>query len=72
MANVKVFVDKQTDKLKLGMGKGRKLKFGMGKGRKHFGKRRKCWLTAFSPFPTKFSKGYFLRVVKSQDCVAKS
>ena len=26
---------------------------------------------AFSPFPTKFSKGFFLRVVKS-DCVVKS
>ena len=22
-----------------------------GKGRKHCGKRRKCWLPAFSPFP---------------------
>ena len=27
-----------------------------GKGRKHCGKRRKCWLPAFSPFPTMFSK----------------
>ena len=26
------------------------------KGRKHCGKRRKCWLPAFSPFPTMFSK----------------
>ena len=25
-------------------------------GRKHCGKRRKCWLPAFSPFPTMFSK----------------
>ena len=25
-------------------------------GRKHCGKRRKCWLAAFSPFPTMFSK----------------
>ena len=23
-------------------------------------KRRKCWLPAFSPFPTLFSKGFFL------------
>ena len=35
-------------------------------------KRRKCWLPAFSPFPTMFSKGFFLRVVKSQDCEVKS
>ena len=34
------------------------------KGRKHCGKSRKCWLRAFSPFPTKFSKGFFFRVVK--------
>ena len=37
--------------------------------RKHCGKRRKCWLPAFSPFPTMFSKGFFFRVVKSQDFV---
>ena len=43
------------------------LKF--GKGRKHCGKMRSCWLPAFSPFPTMFSKGFFLRVVKSRDCV---
>ena len=41
-------------------------------GRKHCGKRRKCWLPAFSPFPTVFSKAFFLRVVKSRDCVVKS
>ena len=40
-------------------------------GRKHCGKRRKCWLPAFSPFPKMFSKGSFFRVVKSQDCVVK-
>ena len=33
-----------------------------GKGRKHSGKRRKCWLPAFSPFPTMFSKGFFFKV----------
>ena len=42
------------------------------KGRKHCGKRRKCWLPAFSPFPTMFSKDYFLWVGKSRDCVVKS
>ena len=37
--------------------------------REHCGKRRKCWLPAFSPFPTMFSKGFIFRVVKSRDCV---
>ena len=27
----------------------------VGKSRKHCGKSRKCWLLAFSPFPTVFS-----------------
>ena len=35
-----------------------------GQDRKHCGKRRKCWLPAFSSFPTMFSKGPFFRVVK--------
>ena len=34
-----------------------------GKGRKGCGERTKCWLPAFSPLPTMFSKGYFFRVV---------
>ena len=42
------------------------------KDRKHCGKRRKCWLPAFSPFPTMFSRGFFLRGVKSRDCVVMS
>ena len=33
---------------------------------------RKCCLPAFSPFPSMFSKAYFIRVVKSQYCVVKS
>ena len=33
-------------------------------GRKHCGKRRKCWLPAFSHFLTMFSEGFFFRVVK--------
>ena len=41
-----------------------------GMGRKHRGKRRKCWLPAFSPFST-FSKGFFFRVVKSPNCVVE-
>ena len=36
--------------------------------RKHCGKRRKCWLPAFSPLPSLFSKGFFPRVVKSGLC----
>ena len=39
--------------------------------RKHCGKWRKCWLPAFSPFPTIFPKCLFLKVVKSQDCMVK-
>ena len=48
-----------------------KLKFVLGKGKKHFEKRRKCWLPAFSPFPTMFSKVFSFRVIKSRDCVVK-
>ena len=49
-----------------------KLKFVLGKVEKHCGKRRKCWLPAFSPFPTMFSKEFYFRVVKSRDCIVKS
>ena len=51
-----------------------KLKFLLenGKHRKHCGKKRKCWLPAFSPVPTMFSKGFLYRVLKSQDYVVKS
>ena len=34
--------------------------------RKHCGKRRKCWLPAFSPFPTMFSRAFSFGVVKSR------
>ena len=37
----------------------RKIKISCGKGKKHRGKRRKCWLPAFSPFPTMFSRLLF-------------
>ena len=33
---------------------------------------RKCWLPAFSPLPTMFSKALFCRVLKTWDCVVKS
>ena len=49
-----------------------KVKFGFGQNRKHCGKRRKCCLPVFPPFPTMFSEGPFLRVVKSRDYVVQS
>ena len=51
-----------------------KLKFLLGKNEKHFGERRKCWLPAFvlSSFSFFFSKGSSLKVIETQDCVAKS
>ena len=45
--------------------------FDKSKDRKDYGKRRKCWLPAFSPFPAMFSEGFLLRVIKSLDCVEK-
>ena len=39
----------------------KKLKFALGLEEKNCKKRRKCWLPAFSPFPTMFSKGFFLQ-----------
>ena len=41
------------------------MKFGIG--RKHFWKRRKCWLPAFSPIPTMSLKVIYFWVVKSRD-----
>ena len=41
------------------------------KGKKHSGKRRKCWLPAFSLFPTMFSKAFLIRVIRSWACVVK-
>ena len=35
-------------------------------------KGKKCWLPAFSPFPTMFSIALFIRVSQSRDCVVKS
>ena len=35
------------------------------------GKKRKCWLPAFSPFATMFSTSLYLRDVKTWDCVVK-
>ena len=49
-----------------------KLKICVGKGRKHYGKRRKLWFPAFSPFFAMFSNGFFLMVVKSRNCVVRA
>ena len=40
----------------------------LGRIRKHCGKRRKCWLPAFSPFSTMISNGFLYRIIKSCDC----
>ena len=43
-----------------------------GRLENHCGKRRKCWLPAFSPIPTVFSKAFLFRIVKSRDCAVQS
>ena len=49
------------------------LKFVLGWEENIVGKgKKKCWFPVFSSFPTMFSKSFFLRVVKSRDCVIKS
>ena len=40
--------------------------------RKHCRKRRRCWLPAFSPFHTMFSKAFSFRVVETWYYVVKS
>ena len=45
--------------------------FCLCKGRKYCWKKRKCWLPAFSSFPTMFSEGFLLKVIKSRDYVVK-
>ena len=45
------------------------MKFVLEKVENIVGKGEKCWSSAVSPFPTMFSKGYYLRVVKNLDCV---
>ena len=64
LSKLKAFADDKCDS--------KKPKFTFGRVEKHCGKRRKCWLPAFSPFPNMFSKAYFLRVVTSRDCVVKN
>ena len=43
----------------------------MGWVEKIVGKRKQSWSSAFSLFPTMFSKAFIFRVVKSQHCVVK-
>ena len=47
---------------------GSKIEICFWKNRKHCGKRRKCWLQAFSPFPTMFSSSFFFNAIKSGLC----
>ena len=49
------------------------LKYGFGKLENIVGngENRKCWLSAFSPFPTMFSKTFFSRGVRSQYCLVQ-
>ena len=42
----------------------KKIKTCFQKGRKHCGISKKCWLTAFSPIPTMFSKDFSIEVMK--------
>ena len=48
-----------------------KIEISFGKGRKHCEKRGKCWLPAFSPFLTMFSKASFTWALKTRDCLGK-
>ena len=64
-SNLKAVADNKVNAIE-------KLKFVLGWVKNIVGIRRKCWFPARSPFPTMFSKGIFLRVVKSWDCVVKS
>ena len=48
------------------------MKFGLGRVENIVGKgENPGWLRGFSPFPMMFSKGLFLKVAKSRDCVVK-
>ena len=62
-SKIKAFADDQSNV-------DEKIEISFGKGRKHCGKRMKCWLSAFYPFPTMVSNGFYFKVVC--DCVVKS
>ena len=63
--------DKNFDVTKLKAFADDKNKICFGNVKKYCEKRRKCWLPAFCPFPTIFSKGLIVKVFKTQDCVVK-
>ena len=46
-----------------------KLKLALGRVENILRKGKKCWVPAFSPFSTIFSKAFLSRNVKSWDCV---
>ena len=50
---------------------GRNGRICLRKDRKHCGKRRKCWLLAFTPFPTMFSKLFISKALKTGDYLIK-
>ena len=64
-SKLKAFAD---DRIKVN----KNLKYGLGRMENIVGNGEKCWLPAFSPFPTIFSISLLPRVVKSLDCLVKS
>ena len=62
-SKLKAFADDKINVIK-------KLKF-LLESRKHCGRRRKCWLPAFSPLSTMFSKALICRAAKTTDCMGK-
>ena len=63
-SKLKAFADDKIDMTE-------KFKFVLKRVENIVGKRRKCWLPAFSPFSQNVFKAFFIRVVKSWDCVVK-
>ena len=59
LSDSKTFAD---DKIKVGQ----LFEFFLEKIKKNRMKRRKYWLSTFSPFPTMFSKSLFFRIVKTR------
>ena len=47
------------------------MKFLFCEGYKTLWAKENYWLPAFSPFPTKFSKGFPVKIIKSWDCEGK-
>ena len=65
MTKLKAFADNKLNVAEL------KMTISLSDRVENTGKRRKCWLPAFSPFPTVFSKAASFRTVKSRDCVVE-